>query len=354
MLFPNTYHEGRQTFLDYVSYTGGKLKSYPHPMTDPDNKAIALDVATWGQPNATNVLVIISGTHGIEGFAGSGIQSTLLAEDLTERIGDKVQLVMIHAINPYGFAWQRRVNEDNVDLNRNFINHNAPHPVNKGYASLAELLAPRKWSDKTAAEIKTELNSRIAQHGIAWVKSAITSGQYEFVDGLFYGGLSPTWSNRTMYTVATQYLKDAQKVLVIDIHTGLGRYGEAEYIVEYPTESEHYHITRKIWGDLVRSTVTGDSQSTAVSGSLIAGLTSVVGSHLVGIGLEFGTVEMTQAIMAILADQWLHHYGSMTSDKAKTIKSEMRQVFYPNDAAWREAIMHIARKVVNQSLAYLL
>ena len=115
-MFPESYSQGRRRFLDLVTHTGGTHYEYPHHATGPQQAALSLDVASWGNASAANVLLITSGTHGIEGFAGSGVQATLLSDDLPKQLSADTRLIMVHAINPYGFAWQRRVNEDNVDL----------------------------------------------------------------------------------------------------------------------------------------------------------------------------------------------------------------------------------------------
>ncbi len=88
------------------------------------------------------MLFLASGTHGVEGLCGSGIQHFLLRDGVAARVPDDVALVLLHAVNPFGFAWLRRVNEDNVDLNRNFLDHAAPHPENADYDGLADAVNP--------------------------------------------------------------------------------------------------------------------------------------------------------------------------------------------------------------------
>ena len=73
-------------------------------------------------------MVIISETHGVEGFCGSGCQVGFLVERVYEGLPKTVGVALVHALNPYGFAWLRRVNEDNVDLNRNFRDFTEPPP----------------------------------------------------------------------------------------------------------------------------------------------------------------------------------------------------------------------------------
>ena len=49
---------------------------------------------------------------------------------------------MIHGINPYGFAWLRRVTNENIDLNRNWIDFNQPLPQNPTYDELHASICP--------------------------------------------------------------------------------------------------------------------------------------------------------------------------------------------------------------------
>ena len=55
-----------------------------------------------------------------------------------------LRCVLLHALNPYGFAWLRRVNEHNVDLNRNFLLPGEAYRGSPaGYAALDPLLNPK-------------------------------------------------------------------------------------------------------------------------------------------------------------------------------------------------------------------
>ena len=105
-----------------------------------------MDVVLIGSKDAKHFLVLCSGTHGVEGFAGSGIQTGLLREGIASKIKANVGIIMIHAINPYGFAYLRRFNEDNIDLNRNFVDHSRDHPPNDGYGQVADAIFPKTLS----------------------------------------------------------------------------------------------------------------------------------------------------------------------------------------------------------------
>ena len=90
-----------------------------------------------------SLAVIISGTRGVEGFCGSGCQVGFLVERVYEGLPKSVGVVLVHALNPYGFAWLRRVNEENVDLNRNFRDFAKPPPSSSAYDAVHDLICPK-------------------------------------------------------------------------------------------------------------------------------------------------------------------------------------------------------------------
>src|SRR6185369_981444 len=101
--FSATYHEARDKFLAAVSRCGGELSSYRHPERGPDGGELSTDVAWLGPRSAERVLVTISATHGVEGFAGSGAQIDWLTRNEAARLPPGIAALLIHAINPHGF-----------------------------------------------------------------------------------------------------------------------------------------------------------------------------------------------------------------------------------------------------------
>ena len=55
------------------------------------------------------------------------------------------------------------------------------------------MLLPATWPPP--ADNETRLNAWIAQHGRKAYQAAVSGGQYQYSDGLFYGGSKPAWSN---------------------------------------------------------------------------------------------------------------------------------------------------------------
>src|SRR5262245_1997029 len=144
--FPKDYRAARAAFID--ACTENDLGITSRLNADAKGRLgedLFLDTTTIGSRDASNALLLISGTHGVEGYFGSGIETGLLREGLASRTPKNTKIVVLHALNPYGFSWDRRVNEDNADVNRNFVDHARP-PENPAYESLAESIAPKDIS----------------------------------------------------------------------------------------------------------------------------------------------------------------------------------------------------------------
>ncbi len=353
-LFPDDYAAARAAFVDAARTVDARQVSFEHPRKGPNGEALSLDLAAFGAPDAPDILLISSGTHGVEGFAGSGIQRVLLEDGLPGDIPDSMQLLLAHAVNPHGFAWRRRVNEDNVDLNRNFIDHTVPYPVNDGYEELAHMLPPEEWNEESPGQITAMYVDALERHGPEWLQAALQSGQYAHPQGLFYGGRGPTWSNLRIQQIAERFIAGAKRLIFIDIHTALGDYGTAQMITEYEEGSALHRASRDMWGERAVNAGGGDSVSAPISGSMIAGMKRTLPDvQVIGGGLEYGTVPTIEVGMAMIADHWLHEHGDLSSPQAEAIKSEMMRVFFPDEIDWCASVVNIAREVMAQTIGYV-
>ena len=125
--FSQDYVEAREKFTTAARAAGAEVTGFALDERGPDDGKLSTDVAWLGLPDAHRVLVTISGTHGVEGFFGSATQIEWLRRAKTAQLPQGIAALHIHAINPYGFAWLRRTNEDNVDINRNWMNFDGAH-----------------------------------------------------------------------------------------------------------------------------------------------------------------------------------------------------------------------------------
>ena len=142
--FSHDYADARARLLAACALLRGRHRAYPNPHRGPRGEELATDIAWFGPKEAAKVLVLVSATHGVEGFCGSGAQLDWLLGPGGSELAADTALLVVHAINPHGFAWLRRVTEEGCDLNRNFVDFAKPLPTNAGYDELAaEWLPPQ-------------------------------------------------------------------------------------------------------------------------------------------------------------------------------------------------------------------
>ncbi len=350
--FSVNYQQARQKFITAARVADAEVASFENSCSGVGGAGLFTDVACLGSVGAENVLLVISGTHGVEGFAGSGIQVGLLSENLAEALGSNTRLVMVHALNPYGFAFLRRANEDNIDLNRNFINHDKPYPANREYERLSRVIAPRSIS--APANIRAALRFlwfRLTR-GSEKLQQAVTQGQYTDPDGLFFGGRFATWSNRTLHEIIARYLGGAKRAVVIDLHTGLGQYGQGEIVMSDPEQDPAYQRAIAWWGaERVKTTVSGESVSSHLSGTVKSAFSRILaGAEVTAVGLEFGTSPPPEVFKALREENWLFQHAGENHPHAAGIKQQLLKTFYPDDDAWKQGAWEQGALVVRQVL----
>ena len=353
--FSVNYQQARQKFITAARIAGAEIDSFENSCSGVGGAGLFTDVASIGQAGAENVLVLMSGTHGVEGFAGSGIQSGLLTTGIAEALSANTRLVMIHALNPYGFAFLRRANEDNVDLNRNFIDHDKPYPVNREYDRISRVIAPRSISAPANIWAALRFLWYRLVFGNEKLQRIVTQGQYAHPDGLFFGGHFATWSNQTLHEIAARQLAGAARVVVIDLHTGLGPYGQGEIILSDSEQDPAYQRAVAWWGEArVKSTESGESVSSHLSGTVKLAFTRMlVGAEVTAVGLEFGTSPPLEVFKALREENWLHQQVGDNHPEAARIKQQFLKMFYPDDDLWKQDVWEQGELVVRQALAAL-
>ena len=350
--FSATYSDARAKFLSACLDVKATVRSYENPERGPAGESLFTD-ATWiGPDNAPNVVVVTSSTHGVEGFAGSAIQIGLLLDPDAPKPSGDVALLLVHAINPYGFAWLRRENEDNVDLNRNFVDHeNKNYPENDLFEEIVDHLIPVEWNDTAYQNYLTAIQSLNEKYGEVPVRKAMHKGQHKHADSIHYGGASATWSNKTLGLICSDYLKKSKRAAMIDIHTGLGPYGYGELMTPSKPGEAVYDFFYNWYGDEVHSTTAGASLYAGSKGSILAGFRPLVGSlEWAAVGLEYGTRERETMRKAMLANSWLHLHGELDSDLGRKIKQEVKDASYPDEDEWKSLVWKRGKEVIGIAL----
>ncbi|MFC4861896.1 M14 family metallopeptidase [Pseudomonas sp. MAHUQ-62] len=348
--FSRDYAEAREKFLEICHQRRLTVESHNHPMQGRDNEQLALDLAFSGPRDAANLLVISSGCHGVEGFCGSAIQIDRLRDgDWNERCRrDNLAVLYLHALNPYGFSWLRRVNEDNVDLNRNFVDFGQPLADNPDYRALAPwLMRPGLLSD-------LRLVGYALRHGRKSLQAAISRGQHSDPHGLFFAGARPTWSNLTLRRVLREHARQCRRIAWIDVHTGLGPQGVGERIYKGRQRAEDIARARHWWGEQVTNSAEGNSVSARLNGTLDQMVMSECAqAQYNGLTLEYGTLPGRKVLSALRAEQWLQNHPNTAPAVHQRIKERLRGAFYPQRDGWKREVLDQAREVLDQALAGL-
>lgn len=350
--FSGTYVEARAKFLEAAAARGATIESFVHPThRGALGEELATDVALIGAADARKVLLVTSGTHGPEGFCGSGTQvATLNDADLLARLERAgVALLLVHAVNPHGFSYLHRTNEDNIDLNRNHIDFSAPLPVNAEYADVEPLVLPASWPPTPADD--AAVASYVATHGMTAFRAAVTRGQYTSPDGLFYGGTAPSWSNRTIRAILRSYAASATHLGWIDVHTGLGPYGHGEKIYPGRNTPEDLALAHAWWGADVFAPFAGDSASADVSGPVIStAYDECPNARVAPMGLEFGTLPDLEVLERLRADTWLRRHPEAPESQKREIRRRLRDAFYCDNDEWKGMVLGQTRVVLLQTL----
>lgn len=349
--FATDYRDARRKFLEACEAAGVRVETYENPAPGPDGDPVYTDVALVGEESADTVLLANSATHGVEGFCGSGVLVGWLRAGRHRELPGKVRAVLIHAINPHGFAWLRRVTEDNVDLNRNFIDHNGHYPENPEYNTLQPVILPRRWDHKALAKCMQVYEKYMARHGKFALQSVITRGQYDHPDGIFYGGRAATWSNRTFNDILARFVKGARHVAFLDFHSGLGPYGAAELISGAAPGSALGERLETWYGHGLSSMASGNSSSAALSGIIGGAVRGVMpAGGVTSVTVEYGTYPVEEVLFALQADNWLHHRGDLDSPLGRQIKAEIRKRLYPDENDWKELVFLRARQILDRAV----
>jgi hypothetical protein len=353
-VFSDSFSEARERFVDAAKAAGARLTHYLHPdRRGPGGEALYFDVAVLGDPRARRVLVVGCGTHGIEGFSGSAAQTAWMRGPGASRIPEQTALVFFHAHNPWGFAHRQRVTENNVDLNRNFVDHGAAYPANPGYDEIHAAISPRHWDEDNIRRVFAALDAFRARKGEQAFSDAYNGGQYQHADGVFFGGGGEQWANRTFRRALREHVRHAERATIIDLHTGIGPYGEHVFLCFHPPGSAAYERARTWWGERAVNRQGSTHKALAHYHGLLldAFQAELEGAETTAMVVEFGTKTRAEMQRASLSLRWLRCHGEQHPQLAARVHADYVEAFYPSDPAWRSAVLAQSQVFIDQALA---
>ncbi len=357
--FATSYSDARRRFREAAARVGAAITSYPLPIGGGGGgeDELAIDVATLG-PESAPTIVTSSGVHGVEGFMGSAAQCAFLKRlDLPDSRLD-VRHVLIHAVNPFGFARLRRFNEDNVDLNRNFLFGDQTYRgVSEGYARLNRFLNPESPPSRIEFfRVKAAWN--LWRYGRQTLKQSIAGGQYEFPRGVFYGGKTPCASTRIVQENCAAWLGTSEPVVHIDFHTGLGRFGTYKLLlIDDVNASSFAWYARTFGADCVEPLDAPEATAYRVSGMLGAWMQDHFASRKYRfVAAEFGTYDAVRVLSALRAENRAYHHGEEGREEdvaCNPARAELLECFCPADPTWRKQVVAASLRIIDQAIAAL-
>lgn len=352
--FSPTYASARARFLLAADRAGARVDVLTNTVASaPDGGTLTTDVAVLGPPDADRALLVVSGTHGPEGFVGSAAQIALL-DSLAGRAHElEVRAVLVHAINPWGFAHISRTTENNVDLNRNFIDWNSAPPANLAYAELHASMCPSQWSPQALEQADAGREAWIARHGQDAFVDVTGRGQYSHPQGAFYGGAGREWSNQALETIIGRHLEGVRRIALIDWHTGLGERGEPFFLCFNERGGPGWQRACGWWGRENLETQGGfDGASRPnYTGLLFHGVQRFAASaEVTGAVIEFGTRSRADMRRALQIDTFLKFGGALAPQQRASLREQLLDAFAPFSPDWERSVLGHAIGIQQQAL----
>jgi Protein of unknown function (DUF2817) len=300
--FSPSYQVARDRFRLAVTAAGWSLESHRLDVVAGDGSDLSIDVGLAG--SGERAIVVSSGLHGVEGYLGAAIQlawlETLKSTDLAG-----VRLVFLHALNPYGFSERRRWNEDGVDLNRNFLGATAAFTGSpQQYGALNGFFNPATPPPKWEPFLLQAL-WQAARYGTQSIKQTLAVGQYDYPQGLFFGGHGPTQTQEILRENLGRWLEGVAAVTHVDFHTGLGATATYKLFPKETVDGEYQaRLLRRFGAESLE--FPGDRSSTYPALSVLRALRAEHRAHWHGLaGVDYGwTKELLVEMFAPAALAW--------------------------------------------------
>ena len=345
--FYTSYEEIRDHLQELTAELGVEITSHPVDAAD-DLYIDSFYLPSQGEK--TNLIVLTTGVHGMEGYIGSVMLDVFFQEVYPALNRENTGVLVVANVNPYGMKYYRRYNENNVDLNRNFILDWDTFDLasNKEYPKVDKFLGPTgKIGNALWHEVGfyASLAKEAVTKGADKVSDALLTGQYEYPTGVYYGGKGDEKSTAYLKSVFQACLDGEYENLVhIDIHSGYGpRYNMVIFnsVFETMTEAE----TKQAFGyDYV---ISHDSESFyATTGDTTDYFYRLAESKqsdtdLFSTCFEFGTIgdSFLDSILSLkytVDENRQHWYPSDSSITTEVVKENYNELFYPTETKWRE------------------
>ncbi len=361
--FQETYMDCRKSFIDAALklkdlYTGVEVSDLAvERRIDPDLHVDYCYIPA--QASFERLFILISGVHGLEGYAGSAIQQMFLRE-IVKDVREDTGLLIIHGVNPFGFKNNRRVTENNVDLDRNCSTEPGLYlSENQRYNDLNSFLNPKHKVSLTGFGnffFQIAAGEKILRYSMDALRQAVRQGQYRYEKGICYGGAEREPSVNLVTPLIQQVAENYKMVFSIDLHTGYGENGTLHLFPNPLEDPEKKAQIETIFSGL-RIYWGRNHDSYRATGEFAAYLEQILPEkHCLTMTFEFGTLDThtfmgsVKALHLMMMENQGFHYGYKTRQDELQVKSGFLESWYPLSEAWRSKVIEDSRQVLSQAL----
>lgn len=295
----------------------------------------------------SKLVILTTGEHGAEGYVGAAMLE-LFVDEFARRLDPAdVGLLLVHVINPWGMQHGRRVNRANVDLNRNFWwpTFPDPAPASPGYAHLNDFLNPSgPINDLAITQLSflAKLAARLIKPGTGQIRAATLMGQYQFADGIYFGGTETQEETRVMAALYADHVDRYSRVLHIDLHTGYGPRDQMSIVNSALDARDPAELKRRFDYPLVVRTTPGEFY--AINGDMIDYVNALAQARgraedVYATTFEFGTYgdslpATVRSLRTMILENRLWRSGGSEAAKA-SIARDFRELFAPSSPTWQ-------------------
>ncbi|MEW5784780.1 MAG: M14 family metallopeptidase [Bacillota bacterium] len=359
-LFPDTYAASRDRFkqsLDLVRRRWPQAALHTGPARGGDGGPATDLIKAPPLESNSQVIIFTTGLHGIEGYVGAAVLQLFIHEYLPLLNPKNTGLVLVHAINPWGMQQRRRTNENNVDLNRNFIYDwdALDTALNPDYDAFQPLFNPAEpVSPAAVRHFYCRLLRALLGPGASRLKRAFTLGQYRYPAGLYYGGSGYEAAARMMIEQFDEVLRRYQRLLLLDMHTGYGPHDTMTVVNSFLEKRSSAEMRAAF--DYPAVAKTNPDEFYEIRGDMVDFLYTYAQNRypdrsLYATSFEFGTLgdslcASIRTLKTIIFENMLHRCGAVGPETARRVKTGFDALFAPRARGWREKAAMDARRAL--------
>lgn len=374
-LFPESYHDSRERFLSLVAkFSGAELEHWKIPSQKDDD--LFTDSAYWPAIEKPEfLLVVTSGIHGSETYAGSAILQMFLKEIMPSLNRANTGVWLVHAMNPYGFKHHRRTTENGVNLNRNF---SVSGELYKTRNLESERMHSLFFKRAPVGSLKAPMMDLLqVKEGVAYFgditmdhfTKATAPGQFVTPQDLEFGGKKLEPQSEKLVQKLRMLMALYKDVVALDLHTGLGDRNRLHLLTSGSGKDLHPELFAKLFDADADKAFYEHTPAAAegfyeVHGALNSAFADLAGvqNRVCAITMEFGTLghslDAQLKGLNCFVNEHIGFYNGYTSPEIKAqVEKECFERFYPQNDEWRAAVVAASRglfRAIGKRASFLL